>query len=43
MPDPSTLRQAPSFELPNQKGQVRSLTEYLEGGPVLLVFHRGTW
>jgi peroxiredoxin len=39
----STLRQAPLFELPNQKGLVRSLAEYLEGGPVLLAFHRGTW
>jgi peroxiredoxin len=43
MADPSTLRRAPPFELPNQKGQVRSLAEYLEGGPVLLAFHRGTW
>ena len=36
-------RQAPMFELPNQKGRVRSLAEYLDGGPVLLTFHRGTW
>ena len=43
MDDQSTLRRAPSFELPTQKGVVRSLAEYLEGGPVLLAFHRGTW
>ena len=39
----STLRQAPLFELPNQKGTIRSLAQFLEGGPVLLAFHRGTW
>jgi peroxiredoxin len=43
MTDDSTPHRAPPFELPNQKGQVRSLAEYLAGGPVLLVFHRGTW
>jgi len=37
------LHTAPPFELPTQKGNVRSLTGYLEEGPVLLVFHRGTW
>jgi hypothetical protein len=40
---PSPLTTAPSFELPNQKGQIRSLSGLLEKGPVLLVFHRGTW
>jgi peroxiredoxin len=39
----SPLRVAPAFELPNQKGHLRSLAEYLAGGPVLLAFHRGTW
>ncbi len=34
---------APEFELPNQKGELRSLSEYLRNGRVLLVFHRGTW
>ena len=34
---------APLFELPNQKGEMRSMAEYLQGGPVLLAFHRGTW
>lgn len=43
MADHSSSRRAPLFELPNQKGHVRSLAEYLEGGPVLLAFHRGTW
>jgi peroxiredoxin len=37
------LQQAPAFELPTQKGAVRSLASYLEKGRVLLVFHRGTW
>jgi peroxiredoxin len=39
----STLRRAPPFALPNQKGEMRSLAQFLEGGPVLLAFHRGTW
>jgi peroxiredoxin len=43
MTNESTLHRAPPFELANQKGQVRSLAEYLTGGAVLLVFHRGTW
>jgi peroxiredoxin len=43
MSNESTLRVAPPFELPNQKGQVRSLAEYLDRGAVLLAFHRGTW
>ena len=34
---------APGFSLPNQKGTVRALSEYLARGPVLLGFHRGTW
>jgi peroxiredoxin len=39
----STLARAPAFELPNQKGQKQSLAGYLQKGPVLLAFHRGTW
>ena len=39
----SALTTAPPFELPNQKGQVRTLQDYLKNGPVLLAFHRGTW
>ena len=39
----STLRTAPPFELPTQKGERKSLKEFLEKGPVLLAFHRGTW
>jgi peroxiredoxin len=39
----STLTTAPPFSLPTQKGDVRSLDSYLEKGPVLLAFHRGTW
>jgi peroxiredoxin len=39
----STLRQAPPFELPTQKGERRALSQFLEAGPVLLAFHRGTW
>jgi len=39
----SSLRTAPPFELPTQKGTMRSLTQFLEKGPVLLAFHRGTW
>jgi len=43
MPKTSTLRTAPPFELPTQKGDMRSLAKFLEKGPVLLAFHRGTW
>ena len=43
MPKTSTLRTAPSFELPTQKRDMRSLAQFLEKGPVLLAFHRGTW
>jgi peroxiredoxin len=39
----SALTKAPPFELPTQKGDMHSLSEYLERGPVLLAFHRGTW
>ena len=43
MASQSPLRQAPLFELVNQKGEMRSMAQFLEGGPVLLAFHRGTW
>jgi peroxiredoxin len=43
MAHPSPLRSAPPFELPTQKGEMRSLAQLLEKGPVLLAFHRGTW
>lgn len=39
----STLTIAPPFQLPTQKGDTRSLEEYLQKGPVILAFHRGTW
>ena len=39
----SSLTIAPPFELPTQKGEMRSLAQYLEKGIVLLAFHRGTW
>jgi peroxiredoxin Q/BCP len=39
----ATLTTAPAFELPNQKGQIRSLESLLSKGRVLLAFHRGTW
>jgi peroxiredoxin len=34
---------APDFSLPTNRGDQRSLAEYLSRGPVLLAFHRGTW
>jgi hypothetical protein len=43
MSQTSPLTVAPPFELPTQKGQKRSLAGFLEKGPVLLAFHRGTW
>ena len=33
----------PDFTLPTQKGDRRTLSEFLKKGPVLLAFHRGTW
>ena len=39
----SLLTVAPPFELPTQKGEMRSLQDYLAKGPMLLAFHRGTW
>ena len=39
----STLTTAPPFALPTQKGEMRSLAQFLARGPVLLAFHRGTW
>jgi peroxiredoxin len=43
MSKPAPLTTAPPFELPNQKGEVRSLSEFLARGRVLLAFHRGLW
>ena len=43
MSESSTLLAAPPFELPTQKGEMRSLAQFLQNGPVLLAFHRGTW
>jgi peroxiredoxin Q/BCP len=37
------LTAAPPFALPDQKGRVHTLDEYLKNGPLLLAFHRGTW
>jgi len=34
---------APDFSLPTNRGDQRTLAEYLAHGPVLLAFHRGTW
>jgi peroxiredoxin len=39
----SPLTTAPAFELPTQKGDRKSLQDFLKKGPVLLAFHRGTW
>ncbi len=34
---------APDFTLPTNRGDRQSLSGYLAQGPVVLVFHRGTW
>jgi peroxiredoxin len=34
---------APDFTLPSNRGELQSLSDHLARGPVLLVFHRGTW
>ncbi|MEO6212407.1 MAG: hypothetical protein ABIP65_02150 [Vicinamibacterales bacterium] len=43
MSHPSSLTTAPPFDLATQKGDRRSLADFLSRGPVLLAFHRGTW
>ena len=43
MSHPSPLTTAPPFQLPTQKGEIRSLSDFLATGRVLLAFHRGTW
>ena len=43
MAQTSPLTNAPPFELPTQKGDRKSLQDFLNKGPVLLAFHRGTW
>ena len=40
---PSSLVEAPEFALPDQKGRVHALVDYLARGRLLLTFHRGTW
>ena len=37
------LETAPDFSLTDHRGQLVSLHEVREGGPVLLVFYRGFW
>jgi peroxiredoxin len=39
----SPLTIAPAFALADQKGNVRTLAEFLARGRLLLNFHRGTW
>lgn len=39
----SPLTRAPGFALPDQKGHVHTLADYLARGRLLLAFHRGTW
>jgi peroxiredoxin len=43
MAHPSPLTRAVAFQLPTQKGDTRSLEDFLKKGPLLLAFHRGTW
>jgi len=39
----SPLTRAPGFALPDQKGRVHTLVDFLARGRLLLNFHRGTW
>ena len=34
---------APGFTLPNQRGEMTTLSERLSRGPVVLNFYRGVW
>ncbi len=40
---PAQLRAAPTFELPNAKGETVSLASYAGDKNVVLVFYRGFW
>jgi peroxiredoxin len=40
---PKVGERAPSFVLPNQRGQMVALVELLANGPVVLIFYRGDW
>ena len=33
----------PNFELPNQEGNLISISDLLEKGPIVLTFYRGSW
>lgn len=35
--------QAPDFSLRNHDGEMRSLSDYLKAGPLVLTFYRGLW
>jgi hypothetical protein len=39
----TNLAIAPSFSLPDARGIVHTLDEFLRHGPALLAFHRGTF
>jgi peroxiredoxin len=39
----SDLTEAPDFVLPDQKGRMHALADYLARGRLLVAFHRGTW
>jgi len=36
-------QQMPAFELPDEEGRPFNLSEWLEEGPLVLVFYRGDW
>lgn len=39
----SVGERAPEFTLPNQRGELVSLRDYLARGPVVINFYRGVW
>ncbi len=39
----SDLQTAPLFSLPDSRGVVHTIDEFIARGPLLLAFHRGTW
>jgi len=39
----SPVTRAPGFAVTDQKGNVRTLADFLARGRLLLNFHRGTW
>ena len=41
--EPIEAQVAPDFSLPDTEGEVHTLSEMIEEGPVVVMFYRGYW